>query len=192
MSDQTSMSLLNGLRTVDNAAAWRRFVTIYEPLLQTWLRRRSVPSSIADDVLQDTLLIVSQEIVDFQHNGRVGAFRAWLRQILVHRLRTAARRVERAGEALLSDLAEQLSDPHSALTQAWDQQHNTFVLERLLELAEPRFEPKTITAFRRLFLQEEAVEQVAADLNLSVNAARIAQSRVLAALRELGEEFLEL
>ncbi len=44
-------------------------------------------AATADDVVQNVLLTLASEMPHFVHNQRTGAFRAWLRKILVHRLR---------------------------------------------------------------------------------------------------------
>lgn len=194
MSDLTSLSVLNGIRGTSDHAGWSRFVSIYSPLLDNWLRRRSVPEDIAEDVRQEVLIKLHQEIEQFQHNGRPGAFRAWLRQITAHRLRTVLRRQWRqpqaGGEALL-DLADQLGEDDSQLTKAWNAEHDADLLERLLQLISPDFQENSIAAFRRVVLEGHLAESVAVDLGMTLNAVRIAQSRVLAALRRVGEGLLE-
>src|SRR2546430_9892229 len=86
MSD-TSVSLLQQLREQPNGDAWRRLVELYTPLLRQWLSRNGMQSSDIDDLTQEVLAVVVRELPQFQHNQRVGAFRRWLRTILVNRLR---------------------------------------------------------------------------------------------------------
>src|SRR4051794_39305007 len=83
----TSHSLLERLRDRGDVAAWQRLLTAYEPWLRGWLRRRHLQPADAEDLLQDVLLVVSQELPSFVHNGRAGAFRSWLRAILANRVR---------------------------------------------------------------------------------------------------------
>lgn len=194
MSELTSKSVLHGICDGADDAAWARFLTIYGPLLDSWMRRRGVPADIADDVRQEVLMKVHQEIDQFQHNGRPGAFRAWLRQVTAHRLRTVLRRQWREPQAAgneLFDLADQLGEDDSKLTHAWNAEHDAELLQRLLQLIAPDFQPHSMLAFRRIVLENQRPETVAADLGMSLNAVRIAQSRVLAALRRVGEGILE-
>lgn len=181
------MSLLNGMKAVASESYWRRFVDIYQPLLDTWLRRQGIPPAMADDVRQDVLVKVHQEIATFRHNGRTGAFRAWLRAILAHRLRTTLRREWREPHPVDEALVEQLAQEDSIMTRQWNAEHDAFVIDRLLELVAGEFQPQTLQAFRRIVLDNDHVVQVAEELRMSPNAVRIAQSRVLAALRRVGE-----
>lgn len=184
--NHTSLSLLDRV-CVQDEQAWHDLAAVYTPLLHGWLRRYQVQASDADDLTQDVLLVVSRELPAFQHNGRPGAFRAWLRGILVNRLRYFWRsRKQRPLAGADSDLEHalaQLEDPHSALSHEWDQQHDRHLMHQLLARIESRFNPATMQAFRRSVLDSQPVEQVAAELGLSVNAVVIAKCRVLKALR---------
>ena len=84
--DETSLSLLDRIRETDDTKSWDRLVALYAPLLKRWVRQYDVQESDADDLVQEVLTVVSQELPKFNHNQRTGAFRSWLRKILVHRL----------------------------------------------------------------------------------------------------------
>ena len=72
---------------------------------------------------------------------------------------------------------DQLEDPASELSRRWDREHDGFVLQRLLGLIEPEFQPATWKAFRRHVIDGVPAENVAAELGLTVNAILIAKSR---------------
>lgn len=70
----------------------------YQPRLQRWARGR-LPSwarDLADthDLVQDTLVQAFRKVEGFEIRGE-GAFQAWLRQILLNRLRQEIRRASR-------------------------------------------------------------------------------------------------
>lgn len=52
-----------------------------------WLRRYALQTADADDLVQDVCGVLVSELPAFEHNGRRGAFRCWLRGIMVNRLR---------------------------------------------------------------------------------------------------------
>src|SRR6516165_896311 len=112
---ETSVSLLEHLRTNPEGPAWRRLVELYTPLLRAWLARHGVQPSDADDLVQEVLSVVVRELPDFEHNRRAGAFRAWLRGILVHRLRDFWRkrdyRPDAAGGSDFLKQIDELEDP---------------------------------------------------------------------------------
>jgi RNA polymerase sigma factor (sigma-70 family) len=192
--DRTSQTLLGQLKQDSSQSAWIRFNNIYGPLIFSWLRRRGVPEEVAEDVRQEVMMKLISEIRNFDHNGRTGAFRSWLKLVMVHRLRTIQRRSYRPAEsnsADFSELADQLADDASEISRVWDAEHDKHVIDRLLEIVASEFQQKSMTAFRRVVMQSEDPELVATELGMTVNAVRIAQSRVLAALRRIGEGFLD-
>jgi len=88
-------------------------------------------------------------------------------------------------------MLDQLEDPCSALSKLWDQEHDRHVTLALLARIRPRFEEKTWQAFQRVALEGVAVDDVAAELDMTVNAIFIAKSRVIHALRQEGQGLLD-
>jgi RNA polymerase sigma factor (sigma-70 family) len=184
---ETSATLLERLNDRSDSVAWRRLVDLYSPLIKAWLRQHGVSASDAEDLTQDVLGVVVHEVARFRHNGRVGAFRTWLRAVTTNCLRRSwrsrRRRVEAASPPDLVALLDQLEDPASDLSRRWDREHDQHVLARLLELIEPDFEATTWQAFRRQVVDGVPARAVAAELCMTVNAVLIAKSRVLSTLR---------
>jgi RNA polymerase sigma factor (sigma-70 family) len=180
-SPDTSLSLLEQLREGDADGAWNRVVVLYTSLLQTWLRAAGLQPADRDDLTQRVLEVLLRQLPHFKHNGRPGAFRAWLRGITVNLLREFWRRRPSPDSPSVLD---ELADPRSGLSQLWDREHDRYVLHALLEAVEPEFAGPTWRAFRRLALDGASAREVAAELDTTVNAVLIAKSRVLARLRE--------
>ncbi|MCA9262871.1 MAG: sigma-70 family RNA polymerase sigma factor [Planctomycetales bacterium] len=190
----TRLSLLDRVRTSASGAAWEEFADVYDNVIRGWLMAHGVPEQDADDVRQDVMIAVCQEIRNFEHNGRTGAFRTWLRRITANRLRQhwsrKSRDQARKGPDL-TQLADQLADDSSRLTLIWEKRHDEQVLRHLLRKLAGRFEGKTIAAFRSIVLQEQPAREVAQRLGMTLGAVRVAQHRVLRALQELGQGLLE-
>src|SRR5215831_3560736 len=192
---ETSFSLLERLRERPDGDAWRRLLDLYTPLLRAWLGQHAVQPADADDLVQEVLTVVIRELPRFEHSRRAGAFRSWLRSILVHRLRDFWRarqhRPSATGDSAVLRHLEELADSTSGLSRRWDEEHDRHVVRRLLELIEPEVTPSTWQAFCRVALEGKDEETVAAELGLSVNAVFIAKSRVLARLRREAEGLID-
>lgn len=186
-TNETSVSLLVLAGRDGNAAAWRRLEDIYAPLLQRWLRQFSVQPADADDLAQEVLLTLSRELPTFEHTGRAGAFRNWLRAILVHRLRNFWRMTSSAPEVVggtaWAAQCEQLADDSSAASREWNLAHDRHVMARLLEQVRPRYEAKTWEAFWRQVFEGQRADAVAAELGMSLSSVYVARSRILKTLR---------
>lgn len=183
---ETSVSLLERLRLDPDEASWRQLVDLYAPMIRDWLRRHGLQQADADDLAQEVLVVLVRELPHFQHR-RQGSFRAWLREITVHRLRNfcRARRTRPAatGDIGIMRMLEQLDDPNSELCCLWEQEHDQYLVQRALKLIEPEFAPATWRAFWRLTRDGVDAAAVASELGVSTNAVFIAKSRVLKRLR---------
>jgi len=191
----TSASLLERVRASSDADSWQRLVAIYDPLVRGWLRRHVLAEHDVDDVTQEVMSVVVRRLAEFQHNGRIGAFRTWLKTITANCLRDHWRRGKNlpraAGESGFEGILSQLADPGSELSRIWDLDHDRHVARQLLHVLRGEFEPRTWNAFQRTALEGASASDVAAELGLSTNAVFIARSRVLARLRQEAAELID-
>ncbi len=192
---ETSLSLLERLRQSPENEGWNRIVDLYTPLIRAWMRRYDVQDSDANDLVQEVLLTVSKELGTFEHRGQPGAFRGWLKAILINRLRKFWRARDRhpqaRGDSDIDARLAQLDDPSSEMSLIWNREHDQYVLRQLLALAEPHFESATWTAFCRVALDGKKPDVVAEELGISLNAVCLAKSRVLRRLRQESEGLVE-
>ena len=192
--NETRQSLLLRARTGEENA-WKDLTDLYRPLIIGWLNRQGVPARDLEDLGQDVLLSVVKHLPTFEHSGRRGAFRTWLRTIVRSRTTDYWRAADPAGQASGGSGAtaalQQLADPDSDLNRQWDEEHDRYVLNCLLDLVEEEFEPATRQAFRRLALDGVSGAEVAQESGLSVAAVYVAKSRVLARIRQLAEGLID-
>jgi RNA polymerase sigma-70 factor (ECF subfamily) len=191
---ETSVSFLDLLRDRTAQEPWRKLVELYSPLIRAWLKRHAAAESDVDDVTQEVLAVVVRRFPEFERQ-RSGSFRTWLRTIAVNCLRDQWRKGNRqpagAGGTDFVELLGQLEDPHSGLSRQWDREHDAHVSQYLLEQVRPQFAPQTWTAFCRFALDGLAADDVAQELGITPNAVFIAKSRVMAALRQVGQGLLD-
>jgi RNA polymerase sigma factor (sigma-70 family) len=185
--DDTSLSLLARVRQPTDSEAWERLANLYAPLMRGWLRAYGLQVADAEDLIQEVLAVVAREVAQFDHNQRPGAFRSWLRTMVVHRLRhfwrtNSNRHVAAGGTSMLEQL-NQLEDETSELSRIWNQQHDRDVIARLVEIVKPTFQLKTWDAFHRQMFGGQTADQVAAELGMPLGSVYMARHRVLHALR---------
>ena len=193
--NDTSLSLLDRLRQSREVASWAQFEQLYASLIRAWLRRYDVQDSDAEDLVQEVLLAVSNDLEKFEHAGKPGAFRGWLKSILINRLRkfwrARDRRPQAHGGSDIDARLAQLDDPASEMTLIWNQDHDRHVLRHLLTLTEPHFEPTTWKAFCRVALDGAKPDVAAEELGISRNAVVVAKCRVLNRLRQESAGLIE-
>jgi RNA polymerase sigma-70 factor (ECF subfamily) len=185
----TPLSLLVRLQRRDNGDAWREFTVLFEPLIRKWVERLILKPDSVDDVAQEVLKALVEGLPGFQHNRRKGAFRAWLRSIMTHRVRRYWR--DRHPNVKQLSQATDLEDPRSELSRLWDKEHDDHVVRSLLERVRPEFDDQTWEIFRRLVFDERSPREIAADRGCSLNVIYMAKSLVLKRLRLEGEGLID-
>jgi RNA polymerase sigma-70 factor (ECF subfamily) len=177
---------------IGDERAWKDLADLYRPLIVGWLRYQAVPANEIDDLVQDILLAVFEHLPSFEHSGRLGAFRAWLRTITHTRTCDFWRSRGRPPPARPSiEALGHVGDPDCALHRLWDQEHDRYVLRCLLELMALEFEGTTLEAFRRVVVEGLSSKEVARQLGLTVGAVYAAKSRVLRRLRQEGRGLID-
>jgi len=189
----TSLSLLDRLKAArPDASDWDRLQGIYLPLIERWLGRVPGLGDESADVAQEVLVVVFREVPRFDRQ-REGSFRAWLRQVTVNKIRNYRRKRHRrpaVGLDPADGFLERLSDPNDDLAREWDRDHDRHVVEKVLAVVQPHFNPTTWAAFQRFGVDGVPARRVAEELGLSENAVILAKSRVLKRLREEAGDLL--
>jgi RNA polymerase sigma-70 factor (ECF subfamily) len=173
--------------------AWKDLTDLYRPLILVWLKRQGVRASDVEDLSQEILLSVVKHLPSFQHSGQRGAFRSWLRTIVCSRTADYWRAIDVRTQATDGKGAaiQEIVDPESELNRVWDEEHDRYVIQCLLDLVQQNFEPLTLQAFRRLTLDGISGAQAAQELGLSIHAVYLAKSRVLQRIRQEAEGLID-
>jgi RNA polymerase sigma-70 factor (ECF subfamily) len=189
----TSLSLLERLKKAEPMASdWGRLQDLYLPLIHKWLSRVPGLRNESNDLAQEVLVVLFRELHSFERR-RAGAFRAWLRQITVNRIRAFSRARHKqplAGLEGVNQLLSQLEDPQSDVVRQWDLEHDQHVYQKLLAIVRPDFRPTTWQAFTRFALEGQPAARVAKELGMSESAVIQSKFRILKRLREEAGDLL--
>lgn len=175
----TAVSLLERLHQPNQPQAWNRFVQLYTPLLCAWARRLGLQHNDALDLVQDVLTHLLRELPRFQYDSGK-SFRGWLHVVLVNVWRNRKQnRTTSLPDAVADGLA--VPDPNADFAEGEYRQH---LVARALQIMRTDFQPVTWKACWEYLVCDRPPEEVAAELQISVNAVYLARSRVLARLRQ--------
>jgi RNA polymerase sigma-70 factor (ECF subfamily) len=184
----TSLTLLNRLQQPDQPAAWTRFVTLYTPLLLGWAKRQGFQDADAQDLVQEVLLKLVRALPTYQR-GDKESFRGWLFRVTVNQCRDFRRRKATralAGAGGLPDVSD-----HDRVSELEETEYRRLLVRRGLEVIRADFSETTFAAFTKVMVEGRSPADVAAELNLSVNAVFLARHRVLTRLRQELDGLLE-
>lgn len=168
--ETTRPSLLLRIRDAKDDASWATFHAIYRPLILRFARGRGVDTDDAEDICQQVLAVVHAEIRTFEYDRNLGSFKAWLRQLVMHRVGSLFRHreVRRRGEPLLKRREAELHSPEPTPEQSfesiWMEEHLWHVLGELAQEVETR----TIQVYHAFVLDQRPIEEVAAEYEVSV------------------------
>ncbi len=192
-SDSTRLSLLEAAR-LGSAGGWQLLSEIYRPMIHHWSIQQGLSLQDAEDLSQEVFLKVSRSLDAFEHVGRVGAFRSWLRTITVNAARDLWRAQKRDLSASGKDMERwltNLADEDSELSRQWDQQHDQYVLMNLLSLMELEFAPTTMQIFKRFALEGQDATSLAQEFHTTVGAIYTARSRILQRIRQAAKGLVD-
>ena len=139
---------------------------------------------------------MSRELAAFEHNGRTGAFRNWLKITTVNRCRrywdSKKRRSELSGTIDGPDVLNQLADPNSELSKTWDNEHDHYVIDRILKMIEREFDRMSFEVFVRNVLKAESPELLAREYEIPVGQVYKIKFRVMKRLRQEADELVNI
>lgn len=180
----TSLSLLERVQAQDKDA-WSQLVHIYGPLVFQWCRRWQLRNEDAADVLQEVFQAVATQIGAFRRDRPGDTFRGWLWGITRHKIgdhfRRAGRQPRAAGG---SDALQLLLETPEQPVPDGDDEAGASVVHRALDAIRPEFEERTWRAFYRVTVEGHETKAVAAEMQVTPDAVRMAKSRVLRRLRQ--------
>ncbi len=177
--------------------AWNRLVRLYGPLVYHWVRKTGISENDAADIGQEVFRTAATKISDFDPTGSGSGFRAWLRTITRNKigdfLRQARRREVGYGgsDSWISKVRfDEGEDDESTGDGKSNSSELDYLFSAALNLIKTDFLPQTWQAFWRAAIDDEPVQQIAQDLDMSTKAIRQAKYRVLKRLRdEFGDLF---
>jgi RNA polymerase sigma-70 factor (ECF subfamily) len=200
MAPSTHSSLIAGLRG-ESPDAWERFNRIYRPWLLDWIKHYlQFQAEDAEDVVQQVMADLHLEFrkqhtgerAAFQHNGRDGAFRAWLRTITYHRA-LAFLRARRLRQPIpnAEELLAQLNDPNSGLSGLWNQQHEQKVIQQAWEAIQGEFAEKMWRPVGEVLFRQRRAREVAVEFGMSFSSYYNHERAIKARLRELLDGLMD-
>jgi RNA polymerase sigma-70 factor (ECF subfamily) len=157
-----------------DSGAWSAFVRVYGPVVYHWCRVwQLTPDQAAAAALQ-TFRVIASELATFRNRETSETVRDWL-------WRRAWSHIE-AQAAPDHEASLESSDALPLRPSSLPEDHG--LLPRLLGHIREDFEERTWQAFWRTCIENHSPTDVAAQLDVSRDAVRVARARVLRRLRE--------
>ena len=194
----TRRSLLTRLQNLDDQESWKDFFDTYAHLIYRVAVKAGLTDAEAQDVVQETVIIVARKMPGFKYDPALGSFKSWLMLITRRRIEKQlkkrmpvkvgqASRLSGAGEtsALRSDdskrtsTVERIPDPTGFnLEAAWDAEWEKNLWNAALARVKAVLKPKQFQMFDLYVLKEWPVKDVARALGVSATHVYVTKHRV--------------
>jgi RNA polymerase sigma-70 factor (ECF subfamily) len=190
---ETNESLLGRLRIVDAHGAWQEFFEAYWGAILRYGRKLGLSADQAEEVLQETMVVLMRILPRFAYDPRKGRFRNFLLTIVHRRAlavleRNSRRKPVAWSEALEGDLADPFGNSESAEREARERWRDSLLEEAIRRLREdPRLAEKTLAVFEAYVINRQPATEVARRFEVSENAVYQIRNRLLRRLKaEVG------
>ena len=189
----TRRSLLTRLKNWDDQEGWREFFETYWRLIYSVALKAGLNAPDAEDLVQDTILVVAKKMKDFHYDPALGSFKAWLLLNVKSRIADHLRRrncriqtvAPAADEPAPMSMIECFPDPASvSLDSVWEEEWQKRVFEAALERAKRKVSVKQFQIFDLYALQQVPLGTITSSLGISAAQAYLAKHRVARVVRQ--------
>jgi RNA polymerase sigma-70 factor (ECF subfamily) len=197
---RTSKTLLGKLRVFEDRNAWSQFLKLYLPMIRAWGRRFGLRDDDVEELAGRLLAKLVEALPRFDYDPGKGSFRGWLKTVTQREVSNLARErrrrlpgAEATGRSAVYDLLLQHADDVDDLVASLHDRSDILlrsVQDALKEVqgACQGEEQKSWELFRRIFLEGQAIEPVAAAFGLSYHAAAMRVQRIKKKVRSRAME----
>lgn len=197
----TRPSLLNRLKSGDDPQSWREFYATYGRLIRAFALKAGLTEDEAEEVVQETAISVAKNLPGFAYDPKVCAFKTWLLNLTVWRIKNQFRRRHRqpAGQVTSgknprpdgseetgrTSTIERVPDPAAPEFGAeWDAAYERSLLETAVERVRDQVEPMQFQIFDLYVLKQQSALDVARTLGINVARVYLAKYRLSALLKK--------
>lgn len=196
----TSPTLMLVLGLPGKEQDWRRFVSIYSPVIERYCRESGLSAQDGEEVQSRVLVALATAIRGLAYDPAL-SFRGYLRKCVVNAIRRMAREKDRhpdqhgSGHDANQKFLERIPAPESVASLA--EEIESDVLARLklaqqaLEAVRLKVTPDVWQAYWATAIDDQKAAEVAARLGKTVGAVYMAKNRVKKLLQQEGRRLLE-
>ncbi len=202
----TKSSLLARIKKTDDHASWNEFFDTYKPSIAGLAMKGGLSAAEADEVVQETMLAVSQRIGEFDYDRKQGTFKGWLftitRRAMSRRFRCRTSTGERpsinaptpAGAAADSQVEPsaatdddlmQLPDTAASLEEHFEKEWQHTIVTMALQRIRQKVKPKQFQMYDLYVIQRLPMSRVTRMLNVNAAQVYMAKIRVGPLLRQI-------
>ena len=189
----TRWSLVARLKDLGDQQSWREFFDTYARLIRGVAIKSGLTEAEAEDVVQETIISVSQKMAQFKAEPQAGSFKGFLLAITRRRIVDQFRRrpphaesqAGRSDETARTSIIERIADPASLdLEAVWNQEWEKNLLGAAMERVKRQVNLKHAQIYDLYVVKQWPVRKVADTLGVNVGQIYLAKHRFSKLLRK--------
>jgi RNA polymerase sigma-70 factor (ECF subfamily) len=189
----THWSLIGRLKDLDDQQGWRQFYDTYWRLVFGVAIKSGLTEAEAQDVVQDTMVSVSQKMPQFKAEPQAGSFKGFLlaitRRRIVDQFRKrspqAAAGDGRSDETARTSTIETIADPASLnLDAVWNLEWEKNLMNAAVERVKRQVNLKQAQIYDLYVVKQWPVKKIAATLGVNIGQVYLAKHRFACLLKK--------
>ncbi len=201
----TRSSLLKRLKNWQDHESWQEFFNLYGRLIFGVAVKAGLKEAEAQDVVQETILVMARKIPGFNYDPALGSFKSWLMLITRRRIEKQFKKRLPVGvqasacppaqgtlkRGLQQDdtsrtaTVERIPDPAGFDLEAiWDREWATNLSEAALARVKRQVKPRQFQMFDLYVLKQWPVREVARALDVSIGQVYVTKHRIAGLLKK--------
>jgi RNA polymerase sigma factor (sigma-70 family) len=200
-SIQTRPSLLNRLKTGDDAESWQAFYRVYGKLVRDFAIQAGLTDAESDEVVQETAIAIARHLPGYRYAPKVCKFKTWLLNQASWRIKDQLKKRKKHPPGVFSsganscarsgDETERTSTMNRVPDPAGEDLDKLFEIEwrkklfdAALESVRERFSLKQFQIFDLAAVKEWPAAEVARSLGVSTANVYVIRHRISAAVKK--------
>ena len=197
----TRRTLLSRLKNWDDQESWQEFFDTYWKLIYGVAIKAGLTEAEAQDVVQETVLLVAKKMPDFKYDPAIGSFKNWLLHITRWRIGDQLRMrplidlrlgiVETVNQPRTDTATtetadiERVPDPAAVnLAAVWEEEWQKNIFDAAIEKVKREVSAKQYQIFDLYVIKNWPVRKVACTLGISIAKVYLAKHRVAGSLKK--------
>ena len=181
--------------TTDDDKAWVDFYELYAPIIVSFARKKGCSKELAEDVLQETTMVLMRYLKNFEYDRNRGRFKSLLFKITDSKIVDAFRRCGKISKLENVEFLNKMSASEGMTGLAerealWDKEWKERILHESFQQAKNRVNPRTFKCFEEIYLKEKPIKDVAMEMKISPNLISQHKFKVMKIITETAKKLI--
>jgi RNA polymerase sigma factor (sigma-70 family) len=195
---KTRPSLLNRLKSGDDAESWQDFYRIYGKLVRDFAIQAGLTNTEAEEVVQETAIAMSRHLLEYRYDPKVCRFKTWLLNQTSWRIKDQFQKRKKETASMQDRSTEHDNDETartstinrvpdavaSDLDAVFESQWRKNLFDVAVERVKLKFSLKQFQIFDLVVLKEWPAAEVAKSLRVNLANVYVIRHRISSAIKK--------